>query len=258
MRIRLSISLLTLSLAAAAAAQPLAIRILYDNTSARPDLSADWGFAALVTFHGQRVLLDSGTKPDLFLDNLQKLQIDPASIQQAIISHEHRDHRGGMYRLYPLNPAMRVYFLDAFPREAYREAQAIGMRPERVTGPFDLMPGMHSTGMIAGNPPEQSLAIDTPEGIVLLTGCCHPGVVKIVETVEKQRGANAIRLLIGGFHIYQKSAQQIDATIAQLQRLHVQRVVPAHCTGDLAKQHFQKAYGASFDTAGAGKRIVLP
>ena len=234
----------------------LQFRIVYDNTSAQPGIAQDWGFSTLVDFHGNRILFDSGTRPELFLENLRKLAIDPASISQAVISHEHPDHRSGIYRLYPLNPAMLVHFLDNFVPVAYDEAAAIRMPLNRVTGPFEIVPGMYSTGIIEGSPCEQSLVMETPRGLVLLTGCCHPGVVKIVEAVEKQRGSGSIRLLIGGLHMYQQNGAQINATIARLRELNVAAVIPAHCSGDLAKRLFKESYGPAFDTAGAGKLIT--
>ncbi|MGH9672428.1 MAG: MBL fold metallo-hydrolase, partial [Bryobacteraceae bacterium] len=74
----------------------LEIRVIYDNTSASDGVKEDWGFGALVTFRGRRVLFDTGTKPDLFLENVKKLDIDPRSVEQALISHTHPDHRGGV------------------------------------------------------------------------------------------------------------------------------------------------------------------
>jgi 7,8-dihydropterin-6-yl-methyl-4-(beta-D-ribofuranosyl)aminobenzene 5'-phosphate synthase len=71
--------------AALTATPELSVQIIYDNTSAREGIEADWGFAALVSYRGRNVLFDSGTKPDLFLANLKKLNIDPNSITHAVI-----------------------------------------------------------------------------------------------------------------------------------------------------------------------------
>ena len=231
----------------------LEIRVIYDNTSARSDVQADWGFAAVVTFRGRRVLFDSGTKPELFLTNLEKMEVDPSSITQAVISHQHPDHRNGIYELFPLHPSIRIHFLKAFYEKAYEEAATVGMTPNRVTGPFEVEPGVYSTGMISGDPPEQSLAVETSKGIVLLVGCGHPGVVNIVKTVEKQRGADSIRLVLGGFHMLRQNEDEINSQIAELKQLNVHRVMPAHCSGDLAKRLFRDAYGENFETLGAGK-----
>lgn len=235
----------------------LEIRVIYDNTSAQAGVQEDWGYAALVDFRGHRILFDSGTKPDLFLANLRKLQIDPESIAQAVISHEHRDHRSGIYKLYPLHPRLTAFFLDRFPAEAFAEAQQVGMKPRRVTGPEQLAPGLWTTGAIEGDPPEQALVMETSKGVVLMTGCSHPGIVKIVETVKQQRGVESIRMLIGGFHLFRTGADQIEEIGKRLQALRVERIVPAHCTGDPAKERFAAMWKEKYGTAGAGKRLVL-
>lgn len=236
---RLSIAgaalLLAASLLPAAADE---ILVLYDNTSAHPRAGADWGFAALVTVRGQKVLFDSGTKPDLLLANMKAMAVNPADIPHMVLSHEHRDHTGGISRLQSLNPSMRV------------------LRPG-VKAPVQIVPGVFSTGVVEGNPPEQALAIETATGLVVLTGCSHPGIVKMVETAERQRGVKSVRLLVGGFHMLQQSEAEASGHIARLKALGVQSVYPTHCTGDLPVRLFQKAFGARFSAAGAGRHITL-
>lgn len=245
-------ALVLLLLAALLPAAELEIRVVYDNTSARPGVQEDWGFAAVVTFQGRRVLFDSGTKPELFLENLGKLAVSPASIETAVISHEHGDHRNGIYRLWPQNPAIPVRFLDAFPPKAFEEAAAIGMRPLRVTGPEEIVPGVWTTGFVPGRPPEQSLLIETSKGLVMLTGCSHPGIVTLVETALRQRGKDSVYLLLGGFHLFQTPEADITAIAARLKELGVARIRPAHCSGDGAKSIFRRVFGEGFGEAGAG------
>jgi len=171
-----------------------------------------------------------------------------ASGRSHFLSSEHPDHRNGVYKLYPLHPKMSVHFLEAFYDKAFGEATAIGMKVEREMRPYELIPG---------DPPEQSLAIETSKGIVLIVGCSHPGVVTIVEQVRKQRGADSIRLLIGGMHMFRQNETQIRIQIARLKDLKVQRVMPAHCSGDLAAALFKEMYGESFEPLGAGKILRL-
>jgi len=235
----------------------LEIRVIYDNTSARAGVQEDWGYSAVVTFRGRRLLFDSGTKPELFVENLKKLDVAPASIEKAMISHEHPDHRNGIYLFYPMHKGLPVYFLDSFEKPAWDEAAKIGMTPVRVTGPQELLPGMFTTGTVEGEPNEQSLAVETSKGIVMMVGCSHPGVVKMVQAVQKQRGKNSIRLLIGGFHMFRQEEAQIARQIEELRKLNVQTVRPAHCTGDLAHSLFEKAWGAGYGKAGAGNIIRL-
>jgi 7,8-dihydropterin-6-yl-methyl-4-(beta-D-ribofuranosyl)aminobenzene 5'-phosphate synthase len=235
MRVTLLI-LLAVALAAPQAG-PLEIQILYDNTAAETGLTADWGFAALVTYGGRRILFDTGTKADLFVGNLQKLGLEPASIEQVVISHAHGDHTGGLERLMPLNPRLVVHG----PGKA---------------GAFQVAPGIYSTGIIQGLVAEQALVIETPKGLVILTGCSHPGVVKMVEVAVEQRGKNSVRLLLGGFHMLQQKADEIHDAISSLKRLNVAAAVATHCSGELAQKLFREAFGPG-PGAGAGRRIVL-
>jgi 7,8-dihydropterin-6-yl-methyl-4-(beta-D-ribofuranosyl)aminobenzene 5'-phosphate synthase len=230
--------MLTTVLLLALAAPPVEIRVIYDNTSAREGVRSDWGFAAVVSAGGRRVLFDAGANPDLFMENLKLLDVDPASLGSVVISHRHRDHTGGLAPLRVRIPDLPIHM------------------PDRQ-GAFQVAPGIWSTGVIEGPIPEQALAVETPKGLVLLVGCSHPGIVKIVEVAEKQRGVASLRLLLGGFHMLDQNAGQISTTVARLQQLEVERIMPAHCTGDLAAKMFREAFGARFEIAGAGKRIVL-
>lgn len=232
------------------------IRVVYDNTSARADVQEDWGFAAVVSVGERRILFDSGTKPGLFLENLKKVGVEAKSIEKVIISHQHQDHRNGIYALHPLNPGMAIHFLKTFEPAAWTAAEKIAMKPVAIgDGPVELLPGVWTTGRVAGEPDEQALVVETPKGIVVMVGCSHPGVVKMVEAAEQQRGKDFVRLLLGGFHMFRQDAAQIGAQILELRRQKVQQIRPAHCTGELAHSLFEKEWGASYGKAGAGNVI---
>lgn len=235
----------------------LEIQIIFDNTSAREDLRRGWGFSALIDFRGHRILFDSGSDPILLLEHFELMQIDPKSIEHAIISHEHGDHLRGVYWVFEKNPNLKVHFLDCFPEEAFRRAKALKMVPQRITDPFELVPGVFSTGIVEGLPSEQSLFIETSLGPVMLVGCSHPGIVKLVQSVQEQRELDHIRYLLGGFHLLRKDPEVIKQTINQLQDLNVQAVSPAHCSGDLATEMFRTLYGSQFHAPGVGRRIVI-
>jgi len=239
------------------ASPDLEIQIIFDNTSAREDLRRGWGFSALIDFRGHRILFDSGGDPILLLEHFELMQIDPKSIEHAIISHEHGDHLRGVYWVFEKNPDLKVHFLDCFPEAAFRRAKALNMDPHRITGPFELVPGVFSTGTVEGLPSEQSLVIESSLGPVMLVGCSHPGIVKLVKTVQEQRQQDQIRYLLGGFHLLRKDPEVIKQTITELQDLNVQAVSPAHCSGDLAIEMFQTLYGSQFYEPGVGRRIVI-
>jgi 7,8-dihydropterin-6-yl-methyl-4-(beta-D-ribofuranosyl)aminobenzene 5'-phosphate synthase len=238
-------------------AASLDIRIVYDNTSAQPGIEADWGFAAVVTLDGKRLLFDSGTRPELFLANLKKVDVTPASIDAVMISHHHEDHRNGVFALYPLHPVMPVYFLDSFTPVAFAEAVSVGLQPRRVNGPEELLPGLFTTGPIVGQPDEQALVVPTSKGLVILTGCSHPGVVKVVATALRQRQTQKVALLAGGFHLFQTGEPEVGRIVSRLKTLGVESVAPAHCTGDAAKDIFRATFGARYREAGAGSRLQI-
>lgn len=239
------------------AAGAVEIVILYDNTSAVEGCPADWGFAALIDYGGHRILFDAGTKRDLFAANLKRLDVDPRSIEQVILSHAHADHTGGLADVYRANRSIKAWLLDAFPPALFQMASDAGVEVKRVTGPAELAPGVYTTGVVPGPPPEQALVIDTPTGLVMVVGCSHPGIVKLVETARAQRGAKPVRLVVGGFHMLDYTAPEIDRTIARLKQLQVESLIPSHCTGDAAKAAFRTAYGEKAQAGGAGNRIVL-
>ena len=220
------------------AADPVEIRVIYDNTVAAPACEKGWGFAALVRAGGRTLLFDAGADAGIFMRNFEAMKIDVASFDRMLVSHRHGDHTGGIAPLQARSPKLKVLWPD--PPEAY-----------------EVLPGFWSTGTLPGPAPEQALAVETPSGLVIVTGCSHPGVVNLVSAAVKQRKAQKVRFLIGGFHMLQQSTEQIAATIAELKKLGVERIAATHCTGERAIGMFREAWGARFEEAGAGKRIAL-
>jgi len=119
-----------------------------------------------------------------------------------------------------------------------------------------VTPGVYSTGALPGSAAEQALAIETSKGLVVVTGCSHPGVVELVEAAEKQRKTDSVRLLIGGYHLLKLDAAALETVIAKLKKLKVAEAVATHCSGDLTAKMFQEAFRHG-PGGGAGKRIVL-
>jgi 7,8-dihydropterin-6-yl-methyl-4-(beta-D-ribofuranosyl)aminobenzene 5'-phosphate synthase len=98
---------------------------------------------------------------------------------------------------------------------------------------------------------EQSLLVNTPKGIILITGCAHPGIVNIVEkakTVVKED----IYMVIGGWHLSSAGEREIRGIIEAFVGMGIQKVAPCHCTGDRAMAMFKREYGENFVKAGAG------
>jgi 7,8-dihydropterin-6-yl-methyl-4-(beta-D-ribofuranosyl)aminobenzene 5'-phosphate synthase len=238
-------------------ASPVEIRIVYDNSAAEPSLRADWGFAAVVDAGAARILFDAGADGAILLGNLAAMGVAPASITHAVISHRHPDHRNGLFTLALRNRSMKVFFLDSFPPEVYELAAAVALEPVRVREPAEIAPGVFSTGLVPGDPDEQALVVETGGGLVVLTGCSHPGVATLVEAACRQRGAQRVRLLAGGFHLFRQSDTLIERAIERLRELGVEQVAPAHCTGERALQLIRQTFGPRCRPAGAGRRFLI-
>lgn len=235
--------------------EPMTITLVYDNTSAKAGLQADWGFSALIRYQDQRVLFDTGARGDILLANMQKLGIDPRQIDTVVLSHIHQDHIGGLPSLLRSGAQPRVVLLPSFS-QSYQN-QLAGQVSVLVGDPdLDLGSRIHTTGEIPGSPPEQALVLDTTRGLIVITGCAHPGVDRIVLEAKRLYKEN-IYLVIGGFHLGSASPEQIRRIINEFKRLEVEFVAPCHCTGSNAKRLFREAYGDHFLEGGAGFQFVL-
>ncbi|MCC6860289.1 MAG: MBL fold metallo-hydrolase [Bryobacterales bacterium] len=211
----------------------LEIRIVYDNAAAEPGLESDWGFAAVVDWNGRRVLFDGGARPEVLRRNLAKMSIPADSLEALVLSHVHTDHSGGLRQESFFRPGVPFFP----PAEGARE----------------VLPGIFTTGSVEGTPPEQALVIRTGQGIVVLTGCSHPGVVRMVEAAIRTGERQPVRLLLGGFHMLRQSPAAIGETVRRLRELGVESIAPTHCTGEPAVAAFRKAFGARCLSGGAGK-----
>jgi 7,8-dihydropterin-6-yl-methyl-4-(beta-D-ribofuranosyl)aminobenzene 5'-phosphate synthase len=280
-------------LAASAQAQESAkqLTILYDAFSKSSELKKDWGYSALVQYGGKRILFDTGNDADFFAHNLKQLKVDPASLDCVIISHRHGDHTSGLLYLLKVQPNISIYapndeaFGTPSPRAWFTErVESLpkhmryfdGKPPanvphgtawqnakiERVPATRELVKGVDliaTVSQVKGTLelPELSLALQTPKGLVILTGCGHSGMEKIV--AEASGLDQRIHLLAGGFHLVTSSDADIEQVGLNLrERWKVNLLAPGHCTGERAFQILQKLFGDRYLYAGSGETIPLP
>ena len=205
----------------------------------------------------QTLLFDTGSNGHILLSNMERMGIDPREIDGVFLSHNHSDHTGGLDHLVRRNPHVGVYMPASFPISVQKTtAESAGAQVTLITEPANLFEGAYSTGPLGSDPVEQSLILDTTEGLIIMTGCAHPGIVNIVEAAMMQRG-KPVRLVAGGFHLHRQSEARIGATIDRLKALDVAQVAPSHCTGTRAITMFQEAWGTDFLDSGCGAVIDL-
>ncbi len=209
------------------------ITIIYDNTTVRSDLKADWGFSSLVEVKGRKILFDTGANGDILLFNMEKLEINPKEIEDVFISHLHWDHTGGLSSFLQLNNEVKLWVPSYFP-EAKNAKEVI-----EVKNPTKLYDGIYSTGEL--DRIEQSLCIDTEKGIVIIAGCSHPVMEHIYE-VASQFGK--VYGIIGGLHgTRPESLKKFDL------------ICPTHCTQ--YKSEIKSLYTEKCIEGGAGKIIEI-
>ena len=107
-----------------------------------------------------------------------------------------------------------------------------------------------AAGDIPDNVPDDAaLVFSTPEGLVVLTGCGHAGIINISQYAQKIAGPAPVFAVIGGLHLFAKSDELVDWTGAQLRRLGVKYLLAGHCTGIEATWRLRTALGLTRKTA---------
>jgi 7,8-dihydropterin-6-yl-methyl-4-(beta-D-ribofuranosyl)aminobenzene 5'-phosphate synthase len=121
-----------------------------------------------------------------------------------------------------------------------------------VSGPVAIADGVQTTGSLGYQIPEQSLAIEIPGGIVVVTGCAHPGLVGICERVREIAGPGPM-FVMGGFHLGEFSRADVESLVESLRAVGVRAVMPTHCTGGAARHTLKTIFGKSYLEGGAGR-----
>jgi 7,8-dihydropterin-6-yl-methyl-4-(beta-D-ribofuranosyl)aminobenzene 5'-phosphate synthase len=223
---------------------PVTITILYDNNPYDSRLATAWGFSALVEFMGHSILFDTGGDSPTLLNNMRIMEVDLSAIEMVVLSHAHGDH---------IQPT--VHLLPSFSRAYKDRIRRITAISEVQPGQL-LSPGIYTTGQIGTQIPEQALVIKTSRGLIVITGCAHPGVVQMAEKAQQLLGG-PIYLVMGGFHLVDSSSSQINSVVAGFRRLGVEKAAPCHCSGNPAIQKFRLEYGEDFIQIGVGRVLEI-
>lgn len=235
---------------------PITITILYDNYVFGEGLEADWGFSCIIEGTEKTILFDTGTKSDILFRNINKLKVNPEGVELVAISHNHGDHTGGLFSFLKENNEVTVYLPASFPDEFFRRVEKAGSKAVAVDKPVEICKDVTLTGEMGDRIKEQSLILNTNKGLVVITGCAHPGILKIVKKAKEILNKK-IYLVFGGFHLLQKSEGEVKKIINQFKDMGVLQVGPTHCTGDQAIELFKEAYGENFVQMGVGRVIKI-
>ena len=231
------------------------VTIIYDNYQSDPSLRPDWGFACLVEYQGNKILFDTGRKEDIFRQNMEALGIEPSDIPFLFISHEHGDHTAGIPWVLEAHPAM-VCYLPAAYEETLRSRNQLPVNHQGCYEPVHLFGPFYSTGDHFEAFREQALIIKTDKGGVLITGCGHPGIVDMVTAARDKLGID-VYAVIGGLHLINTPAADLDEIAERLKALGVHKICPTHCTGDPSIARLKASFAEGYIEGGTGKEITL-
>jgi len=268
------------------------VTILYDAFSKSPEVTKDWGYSALVEYGGKRILFDTGNNAQIFEHNVKALGADLRKLDFVVISHRHGDHTSGLTYLLSVNPTVKIYTPDepfglfgkGVPNTFYRKDQSLAasMRyfdgnppaalsagspwPQAnfvpISSTTEVAPGIYLIPTISQTPGtlelrEVSLAIRGPDGLIVVDGCSHAGIEKILEAVTKIDPH--VHILFGGLHLVQAPDPEVARLSSALrEQWKLDYVAIGHCTGEPMFAALQKTFGEKYIYAGAGTVVNIP
>jgi 7,8-dihydropterin-6-yl-methyl-4-(beta-D-ribofuranosyl)aminobenzene 5'-phosphate synthase len=224
---------------------------VYDNYQINPELKTGWGFSCLVKTEREDILFETGGNSGILLFNMKKMEIDPESINKVVISHIHGDHVGGLEGFLIESNEAEVYIPVSFPDSIRNMIESHGANFIDVSGTLKISDLVWSTGALYGPPEEQSLVINSGKGLIVITGCAHPGVVNIVKKAKGMFPEEKIYLVLGGFH------HPPGQVVGEFKKAGVEKVAPSHCSGDEIRELFKEEYQNDFIENGVGKIINI-
>jgi 7,8-dihydropterin-6-yl-methyl-4-(beta-D-ribofuranosyl)aminobenzene 5'-phosphate synthase len=273
----------------------VSITIIVNDVAGKNALIAEHGLSLWIETDKHHILFDTG-QSNALMNNARALGIDLETADAVVLSHGHYDHTGGLSAVLDMNTKGIVYGHPgvAVPRYSMRPDEtrrSIGIpsasltalfKCERVqwipgpryrgdsiglTGPIPRLTQFEDTGGNFFLDPEGkradpieddlSMFVTTSQGLVIVTGCCHSGIVNTVRYIQNLRPGEKIRAVIGGLHLLHASAERLEQTIAELKKLQLERIVACHCTGDDAIRAMKASPGDIVTEGAAGMKITL-
>ncbi|MBD3224701.1 MAG: MBL fold metallo-hydrolase [Caldithrix sp.] len=231
--------------------QNITITVVYDNNTVNNNIGTAWGFSCTIQTSEETILFDTGGEGSLLMENMQKLNIEPQEIDAMFLSHIHHDHTGGIHSFLNQHPAVTVYMPQSFPRSFKQKISDYGANVISISECTKLSEQLFSTGEMGRSIIEQSLIVQSSKGLMIITGCAHPGIIYILSRIKKSFD-DPLFLVLGGFHLVQMGNEDIRNMISELSDMGVRYVAPCHCSGEDARRLCREAYNEHYIEIGAG------
>lgn len=272
------------------------ISVLAENSVRAPGLLAEHGLAWWIDTGRHRVLFDTG-QGMVILHNARALGIDLSTADAVVLSHGHFDHAGGLEEVLAVAPRATLFLHPQAVEPKFsgsggrsrkistdfvesRRFESGNRRVVMSREPVEVVPGIWMTGEIprtndfedTGGPffldaaltqpdpllDDQAVYFHTPEGVVVVLGCAHAGVVNTLRHIGQLTANAPVHAVLGGAHLNTASDLRMDRTMEALHEIFPASIGFNHCTGQRAILRLNREFGSACREAGVGTRWEFP
>ncbi len=233
------------------------IKVIFDKITENKKLHTGWGVSFLVD---DRILFDTGENGSWLMENMKILKVDIDRIEAVVISHDHWDHQGGLWTLLRKKKGLTVYACPNFSTEFKGKVKKLNGNLVEAKKNIEISKSIFITGEIAGEykgeyMPEQALVVKTDKGISVITGCAHPGIIKILNRIKDVFLEENIYICLGGFHLMDKDERFIEIIANEFKEIGVKKAGATHCSGPKAEEIFKDKFKNHFLSIKVGIEI---
>ncbi len=230
--------------------------VLVDDNVVSGKYKAVHGLSLYIEHENIYLLFDLDSNEKILQHNIENTDVNPELVDAAIISHAHASHVGGISLIGWYSPYLTVYIPYGSIQSLGKTAKAHGLKPVEVTDWINPWPNIYVSKPIHGPPWEHFLVIKTSRGLLVFSGCMHPGVNTVLDTITSYLNVHKIYAVIGGFHLANAPSKIVNDTVKTLiEKYDVEKIVPLHCSGKQFKELLQHDYPDRYVEAGAGSVI---